>query len=91
MNFSATTEAAIAAKAPYVTYGAGVVSLYGGFTANEIAAFCGAVAALAGVAVQIFFKLRDDRRRKALNALEQERERLHIQRLMQAAGQGDTR
>jgi len=84
------TDAAIAGKAQYAIYGGAGVSLFGGFTANEIAAFCGGAAALCGVIVQIIFKLRDDRRRKALNALEQARTRLEIQRLQQTTGQGGT-
>jgi len=75
------TDAAIAAKANYATYGGAGMALYGGFTANDIAAFCGALAALGGFVVHLVFKLRADRREKDIKALEKQRLLLDIQRL----------
>jgi len=75
------TDAAIAAKANYATYGGAGMALYGGFTANDIAAFCGALAALGGFAVHAFFKRRADRRDAEIKALEKQRLLLDIARL----------
>jgi len=75
------TDAAIAAKAQYATYGGAGVALYGGFTANDIAAFCGALAALGGFIAHLFFKWRADRREQEIKALEKQRLLLDIQRL----------
>jgi len=77
------TDAAIASKAHYATYGAAGVSFWGGLTANDIAAFAGVLIGVCTLVVHIWFKRRDDRRTKALNALEQQRVRLEIQRLQQ--------
>ena len=54
-----STIASIANKA---TYTGAVSAVYGGMTANEIAAFGGLLVAVIGVLIQLFFKLRDDRR-----------------------------
>jgi hypothetical protein len=51
--------AAVANKAAYV---GAAGSMYGGFTANEIAAFGGLIVAVIGVLIQLYFKLRADRR-----------------------------
>jgi len=51
-------------------WGGAGVAVFGGLTANEWAAFCGGAAAICGVLVQVYFKRRDDRRKKELHALE---------------------
>jgi len=79
------TDAAIASKAHYATYGAAGISFLGGLTANDIAAFAGVVIGIFTLAVHIWFKRRDDRRLRALNELEQTRVKLEIQRLQQHA------
>lgn len=56
------TEAAIAAGAQKVSAFGGGTALYGGLTANEIAAFGGLVIALIGLCVQIYFKRKEHRR-----------------------------
>ena len=55
----ATTIAGIANKATYAGAGGAV---YGGLTANEIAAFGGLAVAIVGVLIQLYFKIRADRR-----------------------------
>jgi len=62
------TEAAIAATAQKVTYGASAATVYGGLTANEIAAFGGLVLALLGFFVNLYYKRRIDRRDAELHA-----------------------
>lgn len=62
------TEAAIAAGAQKVSFGAGTVALYGGMTANEIAAFGGLLIAFVGLCVQVHFKRRHDKREAAWHA-----------------------
>lgn len=59
------TEAAIAAGAQKVSFGAGTVALYGGMTANEIAAFGGLLIAFVGLCVQVYYKVKHDRRETA--------------------------
>jgi len=81
------SDNAIANIGHYTAWGGGGIAVLGGLTANEFAAFCGGAAAICGVLVQVYFKLRHDRRLKALIALKQERERLEIQRLNQTVGQ----
>lgn len=56
------TETTVAAIANKLTYTGGAAALWGGYTANEIAAFGGLIVAVIGLAVQIFFKVRADRR-----------------------------
>lgn len=58
----------IAAGAQKVAYGGGAASLYGGMTANEIAAFGGLLIALLGLLVQLYFKHRSDKREQAYYA-----------------------
>ena len=58
-------EATISAFASKVTYGGGTAAVVGGLTANEIAAFGGLLIAAIGLAVQIYYKRKDDRRRTA--------------------------
>ncbi|MBO9717508.1 MAG: hypothetical protein J7507_12050 [Pseudoxanthomonas sp.] len=59
-------EATIAAAAQKATIGGGGVALYGGLTANELAAFVGAAVAVLGLLVQIYFKRKDDKRKDEL-------------------------
>lgn len=59
------TEATVSALASKITYGGGSIAVFGGFTANEIAAFGGLIIAAIGLAVQIYFKLKDERRKTA--------------------------
>lgn len=54
-----TTIAGVANKA---TYAGATSALYGGFTANELAAIGGFVVAAIGLMVQVYFKIRADRR-----------------------------
>lgn len=62
-----TAEATIATVASKVTYSGGATAVIGGLTANEIAAFVGAIVAVLGLIVQIIFKLRSDRREAELH------------------------
>lgn len=55
-------DAAVAAVAHKVTTAGGGVALWGGLTANDIAAFGGLLIAAIGLAVQIYFKRKADRR-----------------------------
>lgn len=59
-------EATVSAVASKFTYGGGTAALIGGFTANEIAAFGGLVVAAIGLAVQWYYKRKEDRRNEAL-------------------------
>ena len=58
------TVAGIANKA---TYAGATSALYGGFTANELAAIGGFAVAVVGLLVQVWFKLRADRRHAELH------------------------
>lgn len=60
----ANTIAAIAKNTAFA--GAGSAA-YGGFTANEIAAFGGLAVAILGVLIQFYFKVRADRRESELH------------------------
>lgn len=62
-----TAEATIAAVANKVTYSGGATAVFGGLTANEIAAFVGAAVAVLGLIVQVYFKARADRREVELH------------------------
>jgi hypothetical protein len=62
------TEAAIAATAQKVTYGASAATVFGGLTANEIAAFGGLIVAALGLLVQIYYKRKHDRREERYHA-----------------------
>lgn len=53
------TLASIANKA---TYAGATSALYGGFTANELAAIGGFAVAVIGLIVQVWFKVKADRR-----------------------------
>ena len=59
-------EATIAAVAQKSTVGGAAVSLYGGMTANELAAFVGAAVAVIGLLVQFYYKRKDDKRKTEL-------------------------
>ncbi len=61
-------EAAIATVANKATYTGSGLALYGGWTANEMAAIGGLVCAVIGVAVQWYFKRRSDRREAEYHA-----------------------
>lgn len=61
------TEATIAGIAQKVGVSGGTVAVYGGLTANEIAAFGGLLIAIVGVCVQWYFKRKDDRRNQVLH------------------------
>lgn len=58
-------EAAIAAVAQKFSVAGGSAALVGGLTANEIAAFGGLLIAAIGLAVQFYYKRKDDRRKTA--------------------------
>lgn len=57
------TEATVSALASKLTYGGGTAAVIGGLTANEIAAFGGLIIAAIGLAVQWFYKVKEDRRK----------------------------
>jgi len=83
-------DSSIANAGHYTAWGAGGVAVLGGLTANEFAAFCGAAAAICGVLVQVYFKRRDERRKKIddarKHAEEQRKQELHalaVKRLKQ--------
>lgn len=61
------TEATLAAVANKITYASGTTAVIGGFTANEVAAFGGLVVAILGLLVQVYFKLKADRREAELH------------------------
>jgi hypothetical protein len=58
------TLASIANKA---TYAGATSALYGGFTANELAAIGGFAVAVIGLIVQVYFKIKSDRRDSELH------------------------
>jgi hypothetical protein len=66
-------DEAIAAGAQKVALGGSAATIYGGFTANEIAAFGGLLIAAIGLIVQWYYKRKDDKRRDALHAAQLER------------------
>lgn len=59
--------ATIAGVANKATYAGTASALYGGYTANELAAFGGIAIALLGFLVQLWFKIRADRRQVELH------------------------
>jgi hypothetical protein len=67
-----TSEAAIDAMGVIVgktaTYGGGASAFLFGLSANELAAVCGVLIALAGLAVQSFYNHRRDRRESSESA-----------------------
>jgi hypothetical protein len=60
-------EATIAAVAQKFTVAGGSTAVLGGLTANEIAAFTGALVAVIGLLVQWYYKRKDDRRKDELH------------------------
>lgn len=60
-------EVTIAAVAHKVTTAGGVAAIFGGLTANDIAAFGGLLVAVIGVIVQIYFNRKRDRRETELH------------------------
>jgi hypothetical protein len=62
-----TVEAAIAAVANKATYAGSGAALYGGWTANEMAAIGGLICAAIGVAIQWYYKRKADRREAELH------------------------
>ncbi len=60
-------EATIAAAAQKFTVAGGGTAVIGGLTANEIAAFTGALVAVLGLLVQWYYKRKDDRRKDELH------------------------
>ena len=60
-------EATIAAAAQKTAAGGGVIALYGGMTANDVAASVGATVAILGLIVQVVFKLLDNKRKRELH------------------------
>ena len=62
-------EATIAAVAQKVSAGGGGIALFGGLTANEIAAFGGLAIAGLGLIVQVVFKLLDNRRKSEVHRM----------------------
>jgi len=54
------TESTVASVANKVTIGAGSVAFWGGWTANEWAAYGGLAVAVLGFIVQVVFKIRAD-------------------------------
>jgi len=70
-------EATIAAAAQKVAIGGGMGAVYGGLSANEIAAFVGAAVAVVGLVVQFYFKRKDDRRKAELHRLRMAGARFH--------------
>ena len=63
----AGAEATIAAVAQKFTVAGGSTAVLGGLTANEIAAFTGALVAVLGLLVQWYYKRKDDRRQDELH------------------------
>lgn len=55
----------VARAADKITVAAGGAALWGGWTANEYAAFGGLLIAGMGLAVQLYFKIKADRRDRA--------------------------
>lgn len=62
----------VARAADKITVAAGGAALWGGWTANEYAAFGGLIFAGLGLAVQIYFKIKDDQRRREADARDRE-------------------
>lgn len=63
-------DAAISAIASKATVGGGVTAVWGGITANHIAAIGGLLVAVVGLLVNAYYKHREDRRREDLYRLE---------------------
>jgi len=77
-----SADSTIANAGHAAALGGGGMAVLGGLTANEWAAFCGGAAALCGVLVQVYFKRRDERRKKEVHELEVKR----LKRLLQEEG-----
>ena len=67
MSPDVLTDSAVAGFAKNAAYAGSASAVYGGLTANEIAAFGGLAVAVIGVIVQFLFRLRDDRRNAELH------------------------
>ena len=59
----AETVDAITAASQKATIGGGIMALFGGITATELAAVGGLVLAVLGFAVNLYFQWREDRRK----------------------------
>jgi hypothetical protein len=66
-------EATVAAVAHKVTTGGGAVAVFGGLTANDIAAIGGLLIAFIGLCVQFYYKRKGDRRDAELHVAELEK------------------
>jgi hypothetical protein len=64
-----TLEATVATVAQKVVYGSAGLSVFGGLTANEIAAFGGLLFAAIGLLVNLYYKRKDDKRKDELHSL----------------------
>jgi hypothetical protein len=56
-----------------LTYGGSATSVVAGLSLNEIGLFVGIITALAGVAIQIYFGRKRDKREKRIHELELQR------------------
>ena len=63
------TEATAAAVATKSTYAGSIATIGGYILQSEVIAFCGLVLALAGFVVNLFFKIREDRRQAEVHRL----------------------
>lgn len=61
------TDTTVAAIANKVTYGGAVSAVYGGLSANEIAAYGGLIVAVVGLLIQLVFRIRADGREAELH------------------------
>jgi len=82
-----TADSTLADIGHATAWGGGGIAVLGGLTANEIAAFCGGAAALGGLLVQVYFKRRDERRKKADEQRKQELHQLETRRLKRLLGE----
>lgn len=64
MEQQTTVDAAISAAGSKVTYAGSTASVLGWMTSNEGGVVIGVVIAFIGLAVNVFFKLREDRRQQ---------------------------
>lgn len=78
----ATTDAAVAAAASKTTWGGAAVALYGWVSSSEGAAVTGLLIALVGLAVNTWFRWRDFRSTREVEAQRESRDReLHALRV----------
>jgi hypothetical protein len=61
------TEAAIAASASKTTYAGAGIGSFGWFLSNEFLSFVGVCIALVGLVVNIYFKVKEDKRLQAIH------------------------